>query len=197
MIFQSILRHLLQKVSDLIDIFSLEPERIASHDRSILQEVILPELSNTIAYQKILFVGCSAYTQWYKEIFNTKEYWTIDSKNVKRKYGSERHIVDSIVNIGKYVAKDYFDVIIMNGVIGFGLNRMSEIEDAIEACYDVLARRGILLLGWNDTARRTPTDLRAIRALSRFREYYFEPLQTRHFRAEGAYRHTFSFYSKE
>ena len=194
--FGIILTYLTQKMSGLIDLFSLEPKHITSHDRSILEEVILPDLANSTTHQKILFVGCSAYTQWYKEFFSMKEYWTIDPKNVKRKYGSERHIVDSITNVGKYIARDYFDVIIMNGVIGFGLNRVSDIEDAIEACHDVLVRQGILLLGWNDTARRTRIDLRASRALGRFREYYFEPLQTCHFRAEGAYRHTFSFYRK-
>jgi hypothetical protein len=54
-----------------------------------------------------------------------------------------------------------------------------------------------LLLGWNDTARRTPIDIRAIPALSRFREYRFEPLQACHYRTQGLQRHTFSFYTKE
>jgi hypothetical protein len=35
--------------------------------------------------------------------------------------------------------KNYFDVIIMNGVIGFGLNHIGAIEQAIDACYAVLA----------------------------------------------------------
>lgn len=197
MVYETILAYLVQKVSGLIDIFALEPKRIASHDRSILEDVILPYLAKKTLYRRILFVGCSSYTQWYEEFFNTKEYWTIDPKSVKRKYGSERHVVDSITNVGRYVVKDYFDVIIMNGVIGFGLNRVREIEQAVEACYETLARQGILLVGWNDTTRRTPIDLRSIRALSKFREYYFEPLQACHFRAEGAYRHTYSFYRKE
>jgi hypothetical protein len=54
-----------------------------------------------------------------------------------------------------------------------------------------------LLIGWNDTRRRTPVDLRSVRSLSKFREYYFEPLQACHFRADGASRHTYSFYLKE
>jgi hypothetical protein len=144
----------------------------------------------------VLFVGCSAYTQRYKEFFMTKEYWTIDPKHVKRKYGSERHIVDSITNIGRHAVKNYFDVVIMNGVIGFGLNRIGDIEQAIDACYAVLARDGILLVGWNDTARRAPIDIRAIQALSKFREYHFEPLQACHYRTEVSRRHTYSFYQK-
>jgi hypothetical protein len=196
MIFQSILTHLDQMISKLIDTFLLEPDQIISHDRTLLEKVILPYFTRTASVQKVLFVGCSAYTRRYKELFDDKEYWTIDPKRAKRNYGSDRHIIDSITNIGKHVAKNYFDVILMNGVIGFGLNRVGDIEQAIDACYEALASGGILLLGWNDTAGRTPIELRAIRALSRFREYCFEPLQACHYRAEGSQRHTFSFYRK-
>jgi hypothetical protein len=147
MIFQSFVTYLVQKLSGLIDTFSLEPEQIISHDRLILEEAILPHFARDIAVHKVLSVGCSAYTQRYKEFFMTKEYWTIDPKYVKRKYGSVRHIVDSITNIGRHVMNNYFHVVIMNGVIGFGLNRIGDIEKAIDACYAVLARDGILLLG--------------------------------------------------
>ena len=162
----------------------------------ILEQVILPSLASAMAVEKILFVGCAAYTQQYEEIFRDKEYWTIDPKRVKKKYGSKRHIVDSITKIEMYITENYFDVIIMNGVIGFGLNRIADIEQAINACYSTLASQGILLLGWNDTAHRTPTDMQAIHALGKFRPYYFAPLQTCHYRTEGSERHTLSFYQK-
>jgi hypothetical protein len=197
MIFQRVAAHLVQAISSLIDRFPLEPKRISTHDRLILEKIILPHLAAMGSYEKILFVGCSAYTQWYREFFNNREYWTIDPIDMKRRYGSDRHVVDSIINVRKHVEKDYFDVILMNGVIGFGLNQMGDIERAVDACYEVLARQGILLVGWNDTRRRTPVDLRSIHALGKFREYYFEPLQACHFRADGASRHTYSFYRKE
>jgi hypothetical protein len=196
MILQSLIVRLSQKFPWLIDTFSLEPQRIVSHDRMILEQLILPSFARTTTIQKVLFVGCAAYTQQYKDIFRGKEYWTIDPKRVKKKYGSERHIVDSIIKIETYITKDYFDVIIMNGVIGFGLNRIGDIEQAINACYATLASQGILLVGWNDTARRIPTDIRAIHALGKFRPYHFEPLQACHYRTEGSQRHTLSFYQK-
>jgi hypothetical protein len=189
--------YLVQAISSLIDRFPLEPKRISTRDRLILEKIILPHLAATNSYKRILFVGCSAYTQWYREFFNNEEYWTIDPIDMKRRYGSDRHVIDSIINVRKHVEKDYFDIILMNGVIGFGLNQIGDIERAVDACYEVLARQGILLVGWNDTRRRTPVDLHSIRALGKFREYYFEPLQACHFRAEGASRHTYSFYRKE
>ena len=196
MLSQPFVAYIVQRVSGLIDTFSLEPERIASQDRIVLEEVILSYFSRESVIKKVLFVGCSAYTYHYKEIFSTQEYWTIDPKRVKRKYGSERHIIDSITNIEKYIAKNYFNMIVMNGVIGFGLNRLGDIEQAIDACYEVLASGGILLVGWNDTARRTPADIRAVQAIGKFCEHRFDPLQACHYRTEGWQHHTFSFYRK-
>ena len=171
MIFAVSIARIAQTVSKFIDTFLLEPSRITSHDRLVLEEVILPYFAKDMSCQKLLFVGCAAYTQWYEEFFQHKEYWTIDPKKVKRQYGSKRHIIDSIAHIGRYVTKGYFDVILINGVIGFGLNRIDEVEQAIDACYEVLARQGILLVGWNDTAQRRPIDLRALHAMSKFCEY--------------------------
>jgi hypothetical protein len=197
MIFAVSIARIAQTVSKFIDTFLLEPSRITSHDRLVLEEVILPYFAKDMSCQKLLFVGCAAYTQWYEEFFQHKEYWTIDPKKVKRQYGSKRHIIDSIAHIGRYVTKGYFDVILINGVIGFGLNRIDEVEQAIDACYEVLARQGILLVGWNDTAQRRPIDLRALHAMSKFCEFVFEPLHTCHYRTEGSHCHTYSFYRKE
>jgi hypothetical protein len=196
MILQSFVTHIVQMLSGLIDTFSLEPEQIISPDRLILEETILPYFAQSISVQKVLFAGCSAYTQRYKDFFDSKEYWTIDPKRVKRKYGAERHIIDSVTNIGRYVANDYFHLLIMNGVIGYGLNRIGEVEQAIDACHAALASHGILLLGWNDTAQRAPIDVRAIPALAKFCEYDFGPLQACHYRTEGSGHHTYSFYRK-
>lgn len=196
MILQSLITHLVLKFPSLIDLFSLEPERVVSDDRVILEETILPYFAQSISANKVLFVGCAAYTRRYKDVFGTKEYWTIDPKRVKRKYGSQRHIVDSIAHIDRHVVKNYFDLIIMNGVIGFGLNARRDIERAIEACFEVLASQGILLVGWNDTAGRAPVDIRAIPAIGQFCEYYFEPLQACHYRTTGWQQHTYSFYQK-
>jgi hypothetical protein len=194
--FERLLASIVQRMSALMDRFSLEPRRITSPDRSLLEHIILPHLAHNPACKTILFVGCAAYTQWYQDLFGDKEYWTIDPVSQKRRYGATHHVVDSVVNLRIYVSAGYFDAIIMNGVIGFGLNRVRDIEQAVDACHEALASGGILLLGWNDTTRRTPVDLDSIHALEKFREYYFEPLQACRIQAEGVHRHTFSFYQK-
>ncbi|MBI3325641.1 MAG: methyltransferase domain-containing protein, partial [Nitrospinae bacterium] len=86
-------------------------------------------------------------------------YWTIDYKTIKRKYGSPNHITANITHLEKYFQQNYFDVIIMNGVIGYGLNHSIDIEAAIDACFRTLDRGGIFVLGWNDHKRRKPVEI--------------------------------------
>lgn len=180
-----------------MEALSIEPRMISSDDRGILEEIILPYFGKSVQYRKILFVGCAAYTQSYEKFFESKEYWTIDYKKIKRKYGSPNHITDSIVNLGKYFQDNYFNLIIMNGVIGYGLNNVSDIEDALDACFSTLDKKGIFVLGWNDYKRRKPVEIRNILALKKFTEHYFDPLQTCHFKAGHRFGHIFSFFIKE
>jgi len=197
MALERLMTFFVKKVFGVMEALSMEPSRISSHDRAILEEMILPYFENDQCSRRILFVGCSAYTQSYEKFFKNKEYWTIDYKRVKRKYGSQNHITDSVTNLANHFPNNYFHVIIMNGVIGFGLDKLDEIEKALDACFDTLDRGGILMLGWNDHPTRMPIDIGAIQALKRFHQYCFEPLQTCHVRTEGRSRHTFSFYRRD
>jgi hypothetical protein len=180
----------------LMERMSLEPRRIISPDRGVLEEIILPYFGRQTAFKRILFVGCAAYTQEYECFFQHKEYWTIDYQAMKRKYGATRHVVGSVTDLRRHFPAAYFHAIIMNGVIGFGLDAVADIERALDACYEALDHGGILVLGWNEQARRMPVALDALGALQRFATHYFEPLQTGHFRTTGRQRHTFSFYRK-
>jgi hypothetical protein len=180
----------------LMERWSLEPRRIASPDRTVLEETILPHFAQQTTVERILFVGCAAYTQWYETIFPHKEYWTIELQAMKRQYGATRHVVGSVTDLQQHFPAAYFHVMIMNGVIGFGLDAVADIERALETAYEALDHGGILVLGWNDQARRMPIALNDSPALRRFAPYRFEPLQTNHFRTTGPERHTFSFYRK-
>ncbi|MBI3327283.1 MAG: hypothetical protein HYZ81_11355, partial [Nitrospinae bacterium] len=151
---EKIISYILTTLSAVMENLSIEPRRISSSDRRVLQEIILPYFEKDMRFQKILFVGCAAYTRWYEKFFATKEYWTIDYKKIKRKYGSQNHITDNITHLEKYFHQNYFDVIMMNGVIGYGLNHIVDIEAAIVACFLTLDRGGIFVLGWNDHKRR-------------------------------------------
>ncbi|WP_233222739.1 hypothetical protein [Chroococcidiopsis sp. CCALA 051] len=38
------------------------------------------------------------------------------------KFGSKRHVVDSLLNLSQHFAPGYFDLIVYNGVFGHGID---------------------------------------------------------------------------
>ena len=119
-------------------------------DRKVLEETILPYYAKKFDGGRILFVGVRAYVFHYKRIFQNCEYITIDNRPSSRLFGVENHRVGQIENLGDFFAPEYFDLIVMNGVIGWGLNDESLINQGLEVCFERLKPGGELLLGVNE-----------------------------------------------
>ena len=170
--------------------------QLRTEDRRLLEQVILPEYSRRADIKRVLFVGCAAYTQRYGEFFSGGEYWTIDPVPRRRRYGSERHIVDRLQNLGSHAPSAYFDLIVCNGVLGWGLNELEDADAAFAACHHHLRAGGALLLGWNDIAPRNRVLPEAISALGRFEKVQCDPAKTARWRVDTGNRHVFDFYQK-
>jgi hypothetical protein len=169
---------------------------LPTEDRRILEQVILPAYAQRIDVQRVLFVGCAAYTQPYEQLFAGREYWTIDPIASRRRYGSARHIIDRLENLGRHAQREYFDLIVCNGVLGWGLNAPDAADAAFVACHTCLRAGGELVLGWNDISPRNQVLPDALPALWRFEPLTFAPLQTARLRVDVAHRHVFDFYAK-
>ena len=172
------------------------PSQPSTEDRRVLEQVILPQYARRSDIARILFVGCAAYTQQYGRLFGDREYWTIDPVARRRRYGSERHIVDTLQNLGRHVAPGYFDLIVCNGVLGWGLNARADADAALAACFEHLRHGGELLLGWNDIAPRNRVVPEDIPAMTRFRAGEFGPASVARWKIEAPNRHVFDFYRK-
>ena len=172
------------------------PAQLHTADRRILEQQILPEYARRPDIARILFVGCAPYTQRYGELFGGREYWTIDPVARRRRYGSERHIVDTLQNLGSHGAPGYFDLIVCNGVLGWGLNTPSDADAAFDACFNRLRAGGDLLLGWNDIAPRNRVQPEDIPALRRFDSLNFGASQSARRVVDAPNRHVFNFYQK-
>lgn len=170
--------------------------RRPTEDRRVLEEVILPAYARRADIRRVLFVGCAAYTQPYEALFAHSEYWTIDAVPRRRRYGSRNHIVDRLENLGRHVPAAHFDLIICNGVLGWGLNERSDANTAFAACHQHLREAGELVIGWNDVAPRNRVVPSDVAALRRFESVSFEPLQTAQFEVAVPHRHVFNFYRK-
>lgn len=169
---------------------------LANEDRHMLENVIFPYFVQEERYRNVLFVGCSWCTRAYNKRFASKNYWTIDHSPWKRRYGAKRHIAASLQDIGQYFPPGTLDLIICNGVYGWGLDRRADIEAAFTACREALREGGVIIIGWDDVERLNPCPLSTWECLRTLRPFIFPPLRTAEIVTATAHRHTYSFYCR-
>jgi hypothetical protein len=170
---------------------------LENEDRRILEEVIFPYFLHDDRYKNVLFVGTSWCTRGYNRRFELqKNYSTIDSSPWKRRYGAKRHVVAPLQDLERHFPAGTLDLIICNGVYGWGLNNRTEIEAAFTACRESLREDGILIIGWDDCERLNPCPLSTWECLRGFRPFVFPPLRTSEFVTATSHRHTYSFYRR-
>jgi SAM-dependent methyltransferase len=165
-------------------------------DRRVLDGIILPHLAAAPEFGKVLFVGSDWYTRRYNRVFADKEYWTIDKDPSRARYGASRHVTDVLQNLERHFPPGYFDLILCNGVLGWGLDDKDDAERAFAACWQGLREGGVFVLGWNNIPRRRPLSLEASTGLARFKPYVFAPLKESRYLTRSRNRHTFDFYVK-
>jgi hypothetical protein len=125
--------------------------RYTPPDRRVLEREILPALAADPKNESVLFVGVQWYTARYPEIFEPRDRLsTIDMKPELAEFGAANHVVGDVCELEKAFPDKTFDAIVMNGVIGFGLNAPDGIDRALAACAKKLRAGGILILGINE-----------------------------------------------
>ncbi len=173
------------------------PISLNTEDRRVLEQVILPCYRADSSIKKVLFVGCDSYTAHYQRLyFPTADYWTIDPVPSQRKFGAAQHIVAPLEELSGHFSAGSFDLIVCNGVFGWGLDTARQCEAAFAQCYSSLADKGRMLLGWDDIPQRRPLSLDDLASLSRFRKYVFPAFGSWRYRTDTPYGHTYDFYLK-
>ncbi|MBS3168715.1 methyltransferase domain-containing protein [Candidatus Woesearchaeota archaeon] len=171
-------------------------ERLEFDDRDVLERTIFPYILAFHNPKKILDVGREPYQHFYNEFFKGRELWTLEKNPKRKKYGAKKHVIGDASKISEYFKEDYFDVVFMNGVFGWGLNKKEDIENSFNGVFKVLKNEGIFILGWNDLKDLTPIPLNELESLKKFKKYYFKPLKTSEYTCPGEGRHTYSFFKK-
>ncbi len=164
-------------------------------DRRVLEQIIIPFILSRFQPRRVLEVGREPYEAFYNEFFVGRELWTIDWDATRAQFGAPKHIIDDAANLGNHFPGEYFDVVLMNGVFGWGLNQPEAIEKAFAAVYAILAPGGLFVLGWNDTPDLVPVPLDQVQALRLFTPYFFAPLNGTSFKC-ATYEHVYSFFLK-
>lgn len=172
------------------------PSYLRNDDRRVLEQVIFPYFVDRAEFSSVLFVGTAWYTEPYTQIFRAKNYWTIEIDPSQAQYGSSNHIVDSIEHIDRHFLPRSLNLIICNGVFGWGFDAKPSVEAAFARCFDLLRPGGVLVVGWNDVPEHRPFPLEDCEALKLFTPWRFPPLATTQYRTTSKNRHTFNFYRK-
>jgi SAM-dependent methyltransferase len=140
--------------------------RFMSHrpDRELLVGRILPGLSKPGI--TMLWVGCQPYTQPYLKIIERRGAmcWTLEIDPAARCWGHpQRHIVGDLQSVGTLYRPDQFDVALVNGIFGYGVDTLPGQEEAIKGLARILKPGGILMLGWNTDRSSDPMQLPAVK----------------------------------
>lgn len=169
---------------------------LPTEDRRVLEQIIFGHYRNDPCIRTVLFVGCDSYTAHYeRRYFAAHDYWTIDPDTTRRRFAAKHHVIARLQELGKYFPAGFFNLIVCNGVFGWGLNTIEECDAAMLQCHACLAADGYMLLGWNDVPGRDPAP-GEVRSLSHFSEYPFPAFGTSRFLTDTTYRHTYYFYKK-
>jgi SAM-dependent methyltransferase len=169
---------------------------IDSPDRRLLEETILPYYARQPGCMRVLFVGCDWYTKHYASIFGAQEYWTIDPKPRKKRYGARLHVIDALENLDSWFKPEYFDLIVCNGVFGWGMNGREQCERALAHCTSRLRPQGHFVFGWNEVAARLPFEPLSLEGFRALAPVTFPPLGAHRWLTDTARRHTYAFFSK-
>lgn len=173
--------------------------RLETPNRRILEDVVLPAIAAETGVERVLFVGCRWYTKIYAAIFPRHQYWTIEIDAEQAKFGSPgRHIVASYLDLSQHTAPASFDAIVLNGVLGWGIDSPADTERALDESLRALAPGGVLVIGYNGLEGNRPAFLTSpSTALAQFEPWHFEPLGGSTYETPGdAHRHTFMFLRK-
>ena len=128
-------------------------------DRKYVRDEMLPVIAATNP-KNVLLVGTRRYTLDYPKRLNAPgcSVWTIDLDPDAAKFGNGAfHRVGDVCNAGTEFPGVEFDVVLANGLLGFGIDSDDDIRRFIEAMTGVLAADGYLMLGWDADRTADPT----------------------------------------
>lgn len=131
--------------------FAWRQGRYTPPDRRLLEREILPRLAAEPGNRRVLSVGVSWYTRGYARAFEGRSFATLDLDPHRATYGAGRHVVGDLRDLERHFdADEPFDAILMNGVIGYGLDAHDDVDRALRACAARMRSGATLVIGINE-----------------------------------------------
>jgi hypothetical protein len=139
-------------------------EVLRSRDRIVLQGPLFAALRKDGLFKagnRILWIGCAPYTTGYYRIFESEgaQCFTIELDPEKKCDGRPgRHTVGSMLGLARHYPARSFNLILCNGVLGWGVNAVEDQRRAFEAMAQALEPGGALIVGWNTDTMADPVE---------------------------------------
>ncbi len=134
--------------------------------RIFLEMVAIPALA-AAGKRRMLFVGTRSYNQALYRRCRAEgiSVWSVDLDPTAAPHGAPAgHFVGNICDIGALAHGMLFDVIVCNGVLGWGLDDPADAVRAFTAMKTVGAPGALVLVGWNP-GRTSGAEVAAIQPL--------------------------------
>lgn len=119
--------------------------------RVFLETQVIPELAKA-GRRRMLFVGTRSYNRpaYERCVREGISVWSVDMDPAASAHGAPQgHFTGNVCDIATLAGERTFDVIMFNGVLGWGLNNAPEALAAVKAMKTVAAPEGLLFVGWN------------------------------------------------
>ena len=170
---------------------------LTSRDRHILERQIIPHFAGLAGVRTVLDVGCDWYTSGYPTLFPDQEYHSIDVDEGQARFAEGQHQTGSLLELDRYHAAGTFDLIMANGVFGWGTNGAEDISRAMQQIHRALKPNGFLVLGWNDIDEYRPEPLDVLLEAKGFEPLEIVELGGASIDTEAPHRHIFNFLRRD
>lgn len=131
-----------------------------SEARQVFENEVLFAVSHVLRPRRILAVGVARYTRFYEKLFPGAVFETVDIDPANAAWGStQRHYVGGIADLPAQSGSVGYDVVLFNGVYGWGVNSSEELAASMDAVASLLLDDGVMVFGWNCVPSRDPLGL--------------------------------------
>ncbi|KCB40254.1 hypothetical protein L539_1814 [Bordetella hinzii 5132] len=137
-----------------------------SADRRFLEGPVFDFLNTCYRarHARCLFIGMSRYNWHYPRLL-ALDFHSVDIDPRCARYGQPgRHVTGDATALRDYYPASHFEVVIANGMVGYGVNDAGSFGRLLHGAIDVLKPGGRLILGYNDTRRRLRFDMEGMLA---------------------------------
>lgn len=173
--------------------------RLDTPSRVFLETRVFAYLNRLAAFQRepqqLLFLGLDKHNWHYPRLLRAT-FHSLDISPRNAVYGRPGlHRIGDALDMAEHYGQDAFDVVIANGLLGFGIDGEAGLRRLLAQCHAVLRPGGVLVLGYNDLPERTPFPVEAGPEFEEFVPAIDGVIASRHM-VDDPYRHVYCFCRK-